>query len=85
MGLFLAARAAPLWAVTHFPRSPIIWSCRRSDLCQNAVANARTGAALFEHVHGDSRDRCPAMIDIGQTYEKAGLSEGQARPQPALP
>jgi nitrate reductase molybdenum cofactor assembly chaperone NarJ/NarW len=28
---------------------------------------------LFEHVHGDSRDRGPAMIDLGQTYEKAGL------------
>ena len=28
---------------------------------------------LFEHVHGDSRDRGPAMIDLGQTYAKAGL------------
>ena len=28
---------------------------------------------LFEHVHGDSRDRGPAMIDLAQTYEKAGL------------
>jgi len=24
-------------------------------------------------VHGDSRDRGPAMIDLAQTYEKAGL------------
>ncbi len=33
----------------------------------------RTSLHLFEHVHGDSRDRGPAMIDLAQTYEKAGL------------
>jgi nitrate reductase delta subunit len=33
----------------------------------------RTALHLFEHVHGDSRDRGPAMIDLMQTYEKAGL------------
>jgi nitrate reductase delta subunit len=32
-----------------------------------------TSLHLFEHVHGDSRDRGPAMIDLQQTYEKAGL------------
>lgn len=32
-----------------------------------------TSLHLFEHVHGDSRDRGPAMIDLIQTYEKAGL------------
>ena len=32
-----------------------------------------TSLHLFEHVHGDSRERGPAMIDLGQTYEKAGL------------
>ncbi len=32
-----------------------------------------TSLYLFEHVHGDSRDRGPAMIDLVQTYEKAGL------------
>ena len=31
---------------------------------------------LFEHVLGDSRDRGPAMIDLIQTYEKAGLDLG---------
>ena len=38
-----------------------------------------TSLHLFEHVHGDSRDRGPAMIDLGQTYEKAGLilAEGE--------
>lgn len=32
-----------------------------------------TSLHLFEHVHGDSRDRGPAMIDLLQHYEKAGL------------
>jgi len=32
-----------------------------------------TSLHLFEHVHGDSRDRGPAMIDLLQTYEGAGL------------
>ncbi|PKO62928.1 MAG: nitrate reductase molybdenum cofactor assembly chaperone [Betaproteobacteria bacterium HGW-Betaproteobacteria-18] len=35
-----------------------------------------TSLHLFEHVHGDSRDRGPAMIDLAQTYEKAGLFLG---------
>jgi nitrate reductase delta subunit len=33
-----------------------------------------TSLHLFEHVHGDSRERGPAMIDLGLTYERAGLS-----------
>jgi nitrate reductase delta subunit len=38
-----------------------------------------TSLHLFEHVHGDSRERGPAMIDLAQTYEKAGLflTEGE--------
>jgi nitrate reductase delta subunit len=32
-----------------------------------------TSLHLFEHVHGDSRDRGPAMISLAQTYEEAGL------------
>ncbi len=35
-----------------------------------------TSLHLFEHVHGDSRDRGPAMVDLAQTYEKAGLYLG---------
>lgn len=33
-----------------------------------------TSLHLFEHVHGDSRDRGPALVDLGETYERAGLS-----------
>ena len=38
-----------------------------------------TSLHLFEHVHGDSRERGPAMIDLGQTFEAAGLvlAEGE--------
>ena len=32
-----------------------------------------TALHLFEHVRGDSRDRGPAMVDLCQTYEAAGL------------
>ena len=32
-----------------------------------------TALHLFEHVHGDSRDRGPAMVDLVKTYERAGL------------
>jgi nitrate reductase delta subunit len=33
----------------------------------------QTSLNLFEHVHGDSRDRGPAMVDLKQTYERAGF------------
>ncbi|MBH9552071.1 nitrate reductase molybdenum cofactor assembly chaperone [Inhella gelatinilytica] len=33
----------------------------------------RTALYLFEHVHGDSRDRGQAMVDLIKTYEEAGL------------
>ena len=38
-----------------------------------------TSLHLFEHVHGDSRDRGPAMIDLAQTYATTGLflAEGE--------
>jgi nitrate reductase delta subunit len=32
-----------------------------------------TALHLFEHVHGDSRDRGPAMVDLVKTYEQSGL------------
>ncbi len=35
-----------------------------------------TSLHLFEHVHGDSRERGPAMIDLVKTYEGAGLFLG---------
>jgi nitrate reductase delta subunit len=32
-----------------------------------------TSLHLFEHVHGDSRERGPALVDLGATYARAGL------------
>lgn len=32
-----------------------------------------TSLHLFEHVHGDSRERGTAMVDLAKTYEQAGL------------
>ena len=44
-----------------------------ADYVQLFDRGRSTSLHLFEHVHGDSRDRGPAMIDLAQTYEKAGL------------
>ncbi|MBX3664536.1 MAG: nitrate reductase molybdenum cofactor assembly chaperone [Burkholderiales bacterium] len=52
-------RADPLEAEAEYVQ---IFDCGRA-----------TSLHLFEHVHGDSRDRGPAMIDLAQTYEQAGL------------
>ncbi len=32
-----------------------------------------TSLHLFEHVHGDSRERGPALLDLARTYRDAGL------------
>jgi len=44
-----------------------------ADYVQLFDSGRRTSLHLFEHVHGDSRDRGPAMIDLAQTFEAAGL------------
>jgi nitrate reductase molybdenum cofactor assembly chaperone NarJ/NarW len=50
-----------------------------SDYVELFDRGRATSLHLFEHVHGDSRERGPALIDLGQTYEKAGLilAEGE--------
>jgi nitrate reductase molybdenum cofactor assembly chaperone NarJ/NarW len=59
---------------------------RRADLLQVQAdyvelfdRGRATSLHLFEHVHGDSRERGPALIDLGQTYASAGLylAEGE--------
>jgi nitrate reductase molybdenum cofactor assembly chaperone NarJ/NarW len=32
-----------------------------------------TSLHMFEHVHGDSRERGPALVDLAKTYEAGGL------------
>ncbi len=40
---------------------------------------------LFEHVHGESRDRGQAMIDLKAQYEQAGLAMSAAELPDFLP
>jgi len=49
---------------------PIELESRYVDLFDRGRA---TSLHLFEHVHGDSRDRGPAMLDLIATYRAAGL------------
>ena len=50
-----------------------------ADYVQIFDRGRATSLHLFEHVHGDSRERGPAMIDLAKTYENAGLflAEGE--------
>lgn len=52
-------------------------SADRLDLEERYVATFDRGRAtslhLFEHVHGDSRDRGPAMVDLADVYARAGF------------
>lgn len=67
-----ASRRAELRALVHelLRAEPIEAESRYVETFDRGRA---TSLHLFEHVHGDSRDRGPAMIDLAQTYEKAGL------------
>ena len=38
-----------------------------------SIAASSLALHLFEHVHGESRDRGQAMVDLKAMYEKAGL------------
>jgi nitrate reductase delta subunit len=49
------------------------WLRVEADYVELFDRGRRTSLHLFEHVHGDSRDRGQAMIDLAQTYERAGL------------
>ncbi|MDE2436712.1 MAG: nitrate reductase molybdenum cofactor assembly chaperone [Sphingomonadales bacterium] len=60
--------------------APLIDSLEKDDLLDQQeayVALFDRGRAvslhLFEHVHGESRDRGQAMVDLRQRYEAAGL------------
>ena len=57
--------------LTHFELEPALTA--ESDYVELFDRGRSTALHLFEHVHGDSRDRGPAMVDLIQTYEKAGV------------
>lgn len=77
-GALSSARLAELDALMfHIARQDPLDA--EADYVQLFDSGRRTALHLFEHVHGDSRERGPAMIDLAQTYEKAGLylAEGE--------
>ena len=77
-GALVAARMAELDALlASIERQSAIDA--EADYVQLFDSGRRTSLHLFEHVHGDSRDRGPAMIDLAQNYEAAGLylAEGE--------
>ena len=67
-----AARLAELHALieTLATRDPLEVE---ADYVQLFDRGRITSLYLFEHVHGDSRERGPAMIDLSKTYAQAGL------------
>lgn len=71
-GALSAARQAELQTlVTHLLRLDTMEAEAR--YIETFDRGRATCLHLFEHVHGDSRDRGPAMIDLSQTYAQAGL------------
>jgi nitrate reductase molybdenum cofactor assembly chaperone NarJ/NarW len=56
-----------------------------ADYVQLFDSGRSTSLHLFEHVHGDSRERGPAMIDLARTYEAAGLFLGDGEMPDHLP
>ena len=71
---------AALDAVTVRALGPLTKALATQDLFDLQAAyvdlfdrGRRLSLHLFEHVHGESRDRGQAMVDLAQVYEKAGL------------
>ncbi|WP_144392741.1 nitrate reductase molybdenum cofactor assembly chaperone [Pleionea sediminis] len=60
--------------VAHFrPQSLLDWQAYYEGLFDRGRA---LSLLLFEHVHGESRDRGQAMIDLQHNYKEAGLEIG---------
>ncbi len=81
---------APRWAVSRLDR--LIHELATLDLYELQERYVflfdRTRSLslhLFEHVHGESRDRGQAMVDLRALYEQAGLDAGQRELPDFLP
>lgn len=46
---------------------------RQAAWCELFDSRRSLSLHIFEHVHGDSRDRGPAMVDLGKEYAARGL------------
>lgn len=77
-----ALRASAVLGSTRLERiDALLESIRGADELEAEAAYVElfdrgrgTALHLFEHVHGDSRERGPAMLDLIATYEQAGLA-----------
>jgi nitrate reductase delta subunit len=72
--------AAPVKPARRNGLQPLLERLRTADLldAQELYIDTfdrgrRTSLNLFEHVHGDSRDRGQAMVDLLQMYQAAGI------------
>jgi nitrate reductase delta subunit len=74
------AALAPLGASNLRALQPLLGELARGDLIdlqekyvETFDRGRRTSLNLFEHVHGDSRDRGQAMVDLLAMYREAGI------------
>ena len=69
----LVAQGAPMLApwVNDYLGTPLL--DQQEIWCDLFERGSATSLLLFEHVHGESRDRGQAMVDLMAQYEKAGL------------
>lgn len=77
----IEAALAPLPAAKRQALRPLLDQLAQSDLldAQERYVDTfdrgrRTSLNLFEHVHGDSRDRGQAMVDLLAMYREVGLT-----------
>ena len=72
-----ALDAAPEWQALLRPLLAHLGSSSLIDLQQQYVAtfdrNPSHSLHLFEHIHGESRDRGQAMVDLMEEYKRHGL------------
>lgn len=85
-GILHAEKLAPAWVLLRL--EPLLGELRRLDLFELQERYVflfdRTRSLslhLFEHVHGESRDRGQAMVDLKTLYARGGL-EIEARELP---
>ncbi|GLR10524.1 nitrate reductase molybdenum cofactor assembly chaperone [Mixta theicola] len=64
-------RAQLLAVVRDFSARPLL--DLQADYCELFDRGRATSLLLFEHVHGESRDRGQAMVDLMEQYRTAGL------------
>ncbi len=75
--LSLALRSRLIGFIDHHARLDLLdWQAQYDALFERGRS---LGLWLFEHVHGESRDRGQAMVDLVNMYHQAGLELKQAQ------